>query len=99
MDADLRGVAGYGRLTRTQLTLGEARRDFGPCCGVAAFGMLEPPDIGGDHMKPNEFLEYLWARPQTNALAQSLAITLVERGRFDLVPMPIKVTAPVRVAR
>ena len=41
-------------------------------------------------MKPHEFLEYLWARPQTNALAQALATVYVERGRFDLVPLPAK---------
>ncbi len=50
-------------------------------------------------MKPNEFLEYLWARRQTNALAQSLAMTYVERGRFDLVSFLVKTSARKRVAR
>ena len=49
-------------------------------------------------MKPNEFLEYLWARPQTNALAQALAMVFVERGRFYLVPAPVRTSAPRRAA-
>ena len=39
-------------------------------------------------MKLQDFLEYLWARPATSELAQSLATVYVERGRFDLVPVP-----------
>jgi hypothetical protein len=38
-------------------------------------------------MKPTESLDYLWARPQTTALAQSLAVVFVERGQLDLVPV------------
>ena len=49
-------------------------------------------------MKPNEFLAYLWDRPQTKALAQSLAMVLVERGRLDLVPIPVNTSTPKRVA-
>jgi hypothetical protein len=52
--------------------------------------MLVDTDIEGDGMKPNEFLEYLWDRPQTNALARALAQVFVERGRFDLIPVPVR---------
>ena len=31
-------------------------------------------------MKPNAFFEYLWDRPQTKAVAEALAMVLVERA-------------------
>jgi hypothetical protein len=61
--------------------------------------MLVLPASKETIMNPNEFLEYLWARPQTNALAQSLAMAYVEHGRFDLVSFPVKTSAPERAAR
>ena len=49
-------------------------------------------------MKLQDFLEYLWTRPATSELAQSLATVFVERGRFDLVPVRVSTSAPRRVA-
>ena len=49
-------------------------------------------------MKLQDFLEYLWARPATSELAQSLAMVFVERGRFDLVPVPVRAPTQRRVA-
>jgi hypothetical protein len=52
----------------------------------------------GDDMNPNEFLQYLWDSPQTKALAESLAMVLVGRGRLDLVRIPVETSAPKRLA-